>query len=605
MNRDKFIEYLENPEKLNAENAEDIRVVLQEFPYFQTAHMLLVKALSNSKDLEFGSRLKVSAAHIGNRHILFNLVRPQQNGSTPPYFQSTAIETEKPGRLRVAGVPDNWEEGDREEPGSQMQVNAEPEISDQAGAGIQDAAEPEITDTAPSGERSEPEESGNTGAVLQDDVKPETSDKAGSGELSETGINNEIASVEFQITEEIADKDSGEISSTDMDSGPGKESDHEIITEESLADRILREIEEYKKKRAVADGEHPIIKPQPEGPESVPEPEALKEEAESVPEPEALKEEAEPVPEPEALKEEAEPVPGPEVLREEAETVPGPEALKEEAETVPGPEALKEEAEPVPEPEVLKEETETVSKPEALREEAGSLETLSDPVSQEESHQKETDHQPEDHHSEDLRSDKYITESSTQEKESDDSFHIDEQAEVTRGMESETPGFPDHHAGYQGLLELDKSRYLPETAAGYEETDDSHDKDKHQINIESEAHSFSQWLDLFQPASAVEDKEVKVKEPGKGYDLIDRFLREKPRIEPRSPLDHSDPPVDLSSTSLKDNDEYLTETLAKIYIQQKHYKKAIYAYEKLCLKYPEKYSYFADQIDEIKRFINH
>ena len=539
MNRDKFIEYLENPEKLNAENAEDIRVVLQEFPYFQTAHMLLVKALSNSKDLEFGSRLKVSAAHIGNRHILFNLVRPQQNGSTPPYFQSTAIETEKPGRLRVAGVPDNWEEGDREEAGSQMQVNAEPEISDQAGAGIQDAAEPEITDTAPSGERSEPEESGNTGAVLQDDVKPETSDKAGSGELSETGINNEIASVEFQITEEIADKDSGEISSTDMDSGPGKESDHEIITEESLADRILREIEEYKKKRAVADGEHPIIKPQPEGPESVPEPEALKEEAE-----------------------------------------------------------------PVPEPEVLKEETETVSKPEALREEAGSLETLPDPVSQEESHQKETDHQPEDHHSEDLRSDKYITESSTQEKESDDSFHIDEQAEVTRGMESETPGFPDHHAGYQGLLELDKSRYLPETAAGYEETDDSHDKDKHQINIESEAHSFSQWLDLFQPASAVEDKEVKVKEPGKGYDLIDRFLREKPRIEPRSPLDHSDPPVDLSSTSLKDNDEYLTETLAKIYIQQKHYKKAIYAYEKLCLKYPEKYSYFADQIDEIKRFIN-
>jgi hypothetical protein len=78
MNRDKFIEYLQKPETLGGEQADDIRGVLQEYPYFQTAHMLLVKTLSNLEDLKFGNQLKVSAAHIGDRHILFNLVHKHQ-----------------------------------------------------------------------------------------------------------------------------------------------------------------------------------------------------------------------------------------------------------------------------------------------------------------------------------------------------------------------------------------------------------------------------------------------------------------------------------------------------------------------------------------------
>ncbi|MCX6226364.1 MAG: hypothetical protein NTV01_16720 [Bacteroidia bacterium] len=85
-------------------------------------------------------------------------------------------------------------------------------------------------------------------------------------------------------------------------------------------------------------------------------------------------------------------------------------------------------------------------------------------------------------------------------------------------------------------------------------------------------------------------------------DLIDQF------IENRQPKvlrpDHA--PVndqDVSLNSLKEDDEFLTETLAKIYAQQGYFLKAIQAYEKLSLKIPEKSVYFASQIEMVRELI--
>lgn len=49
--------------------------------------------------------------------------------------------------------------------------------------------------------------------------------------------------------------------------------------------------------------------------------------------------------------------------------------------------------------------------------------------------------------------------------------------------------------------------------------------------------------------------------------------------------------------------DYMTETLAKLYIQQEKFEDALKAYKILCLKYPEKISLFADQIKIIKNQI--
>lgn len=59
----------------------------------------------------------------------------------------------------------------------------------------------------------------------------------------------------------------------------------------------------------------------------------------------------------------------------------------------------------------------------------------------------------------------------------------------------------------------------------------------------------------------------------------------------------------LAKTSIIQNDDTVTETFAKILELQKNYSKAIQAYEKLSLKYPEKSTYFASRIEKIKKEI--
>ena len=81
-------------------------------------------------------------------------------------------------------------------------------------------------------------------------------------------------------------------------------------------------------------------------------------------------------------------------------------------------------------------------------------------------------------------------------------------------------------------------------------------------------------------------------------ELIDKFITENPSISrPKAEFYN---PLTVAQNSIIDQENIVSETLAKIYEQQGYVEKAISIYEKLHLKYPEKSRYFAAQIERLK-----
>lgn len=132
--------------------------------------------------------------------------------------------------------------------------------------------------------------------------------------------------------------------------------------------------------------------------------------------------------------------------------------------------------------------------------------------------------------------------------------------------------------------------------------------------LQNEKHSFQEWLQLasFKPIERIgekkevvsienlvqkeEKKQENTTDKLKKLEIIDKFIETNPKITPaRELVETPSKPIETSDTT-----HLMTETLARVYLEQKKYSKAIQAYEILILKYPEKSIFFADRIKDIK-----
>lgn len=121
----------------------------------------------------------------------------------------------------------------------------------------------------------------------------------------------------------------------------------------------------------------------------------------------------------------------------------------------------------------------------------------------------------------------------------------------------------------------------------------------------NEKHSFQEWLQISRIQPIVREKEignnsktvVLDEDKKKKLELIDKFIETSPKIPPIKQGTELTTNFEPNQT---DNSYLMTETLARVYLEQKKYQRAIQAYEILILKYPEKSSFFADRINEIK-----
>ena len=109
----------------------------------------------------------------------------------------------------------------------------------------------------------------------------------------------------------------------------------------------------------------------------------------------------------------------------------------------------------------------------------------------------------------------------------------------------------------------------------------------------NQTHTFLQWLQI--STNKPIESEKSITKTKKSF-IIDSFIEKNPKIASLKKY-HKEAvkvPENKSDSSL------MTETLANLYLEQKKFTKAIWAYEILSLKYPEKNSFFAAEIKKIK-----
>ena len=122
---------------------------------------------------------------------------------------------------------------------------------------------------------------------------------------------------------------------------------------------------------------------------------------------------------------------------------------------------------------------------------------------------------------------------------------------------------------------------------------------------ENETHSFAEWLKIteFKPIErgAIDGDPIAInrsinKPIESKLTRIDKFIENNPKIIPSKQA----PQPSLGHDNSWSHEGLMTETLARIYVEQKNYEKAIQSYKILSLKYPEKSSFFADQIKAVE-----
>jgi len=90
MTPETFNQYLKNPSVLDSQTAEELSILVKEYPYFQVARMLLARNLFNTQSDTYTSALRLAAAYAGDRSKLKILIEGSPVKSAPEAVESAA-----------------------------------------------------------------------------------------------------------------------------------------------------------------------------------------------------------------------------------------------------------------------------------------------------------------------------------------------------------------------------------------------------------------------------------------------------------------------------------------------------------------------------------
>jgi hypothetical protein len=106
--------------------------------------------------------------------------------------------------------------------------------------------------------------------------------------------------------------------------------------------------------------------------------------------------------------------------------------------------------------------------------------------------------------------------------------------------------------------------------------------------------------EMHPPPANTQPEEIKPADvPFSNKDLIEQFISAQPAM-PRPKKEFFNP-VNIAHQSTVDDESLVTETLAEVHVKQGNIEKALKIYSKLCLIFPEKSTYFAARIENLKK----
>jgi hypothetical protein len=226
----------------------------------------------------------------------------------------------------------------------------------------------------------------------------------------------------------------------------------------------------------------------------------------------------------------------------------------------------------------------------------------------------------------------FVSEAKPEETESDDLFELSDDVSIVESEEKDVVSKSENTTKDMEMLELNEPgvqpvelEAVPEEEKAKEKSDSDllvaatevyhigfggnlytlkEDEDNKEDKPKEENHSFTDWMEVVDKADDESSSEAKNEEISKknNLDLIDNFIQNEPSIKRNIKV--ADKQEDISADSIRENDGFMSETLASIYVKQRLFDKAIAVYRKLELKNPEKNVYFASQIEKIEKLKN-
>ena len=560
MEKDAFLALLKSPpEEYSIDQLNQLEALLGQHPYFQTAWALHLKALKPFDEVAYDRVLKRTAAHTSDREVLFEFITAEDFSPNhlaaghPAHHKNRKEDSE--GLVAMESADLEFAPAEEEEKTATTSEDLVEEPDWDAYASPAEAEEEIVEEvTEATSDLQEETESIAEEASLTEEISEEVEEE----------LNEVEASEEAEETTQESEEEWTPLTEAEMRS-LGLLDDHTLVSEEAV-------IEESEEEEPSAETE-------------------LQEELEEVQEEPSSEMSEEAEPESLEIEEEAQ-------LEESTEEV-SDEMLEELA--------LSESLEEVDETEPLSEEDEVVdtslSTPAEERTEEEELEPLQtlesteEPI-EEEATEAEAEVEPTEEPSE---ASPWYDQALTEEDQP--SFALSGDSEPLADLEPITEEETEMDLIADATLSLANEDSDLNRNPMFQTDFELDEEEKEPAGPPVEKRSFSDWL--HKTKSKEENtppapNPISDSERGRKFEMLDRFLESNPKI---IPVVSEEITIDIEESVQVNRSEIMTETLAQLYREQKKYKKALKGYEVLRLKYPEKSSFFAAQIQELKALI--